>query len=153
MLRNQWIALVVILTPAGLSAQAPSAADARDAQLRRAAIGIWQDDYQGRRTKTLREDGTGTMLVELEGLRARLFAQRLVFEMVWSIEQGRLKKRTVKGEPAVQVQMILRSMGDRVDEQILELTDDRLLLLDKDGKTKYDWRRKKPASEPSEPPS
>jgi len=28
-----------------------------------------------------------------------------------------------------------------VDEAILELTQDRLLLLDKDGKTKYDWRR------------
>jgi hypothetical protein len=34
-------------------------------------------------------------------------------------------------------------MGDRVDERILELTDDRLLLQDKDGKTKYDWRRKR----------
>jgi hypothetical protein len=34
-------------------------------------------------------------------------------------------------------------MGDRVDEPILELTEDRLVLLDKDGKTKYNWRRKK----------
>jgi hypothetical protein len=34
-------------------------------------------------------------------------------------------------------------MGDRVDEPILELTRDRLLLLDKDGETRYDWRRKK----------
>jgi len=33
--------------------------------------------------------------------------------------------------------------GDHVDEPNLELTEDRLLLLDKDGKTKYDWRRTK----------
>jgi hypothetical protein len=39
--------------------------------------------------------------------------------------------------------MILSMMGDHVDEVILELTDDRLLLLDKDGKTKYDWKRVK----------
>jgi hypothetical protein len=37
--------------------------------------------------------------------------------------------------------MILKTMGDTVDEEILELTEDRLLLLDQDGKTKYDWRR------------
>jgi hypothetical protein len=41
------------------------------------------------------------------------------------------------------VNMILKMMGDRVDEPILELTRDRLLLLDKDGETRYDWRRKK----------
>jgi hypothetical protein len=143
MLRNLLIALALTV-PSGLSsAQTPSAADARDEQLRRLAIGTWQDEYQGKRTKTLDEDGTGTMVVELDGLRARLFAPRLTFQMVWSIENGRLKKRTVKGEPAVQVQMILKTMGDRVDERILELTEDRLLLLDKDGKTQYDWRRKK----------
>jgi hypothetical protein len=39
------------------------------------------------------------------------------------------------------VQAILKMMGDRVDELILELTQDHLLLLDKDGKTNYDWRR------------
>jgi hypothetical protein len=33
-------------------------------------------------------------------------------------------------------------MGDRVDQPILELTADQLLLLDQDGKTKYDWRRR-----------
>jgi hypothetical protein len=54
---------------------------------------------------------------------------------------GHLKKQTIGGEPAGKVQAILKIMGDRVDEPILELTQDRLLLLDKDGKTKYDWRR------------
>ena len=39
--------------------------------------------------------------------------------------------------------MILSTMGDHVDEPILELTEDHLLLLDKDGKTKYDWKRVK----------
>jgi hypothetical protein len=141
-----WLIALALTVPAGrLSAQPPSAADVRDEQLRRLAIGTWQDEYQGKRTKTLNEDGTGTMLVELDGLRARLFAPRLTFQMVWSIEDGRLKKRTVKGEPAMQVQLILKTMGDRVDERILELTEDRLLLLDKDGKTRYDWKREKPA--------
>jgi hypothetical protein len=114
---------------------------AEDARLRKLVIGTWQDDYQGKRTMTLNEDGRGTMIVELTGLSARLFASRLEFDMRWSLENGRLKKRTVGGKPEARVQMILKTMGDRVDEPILELNDRQLLLLDKDGKTKYDWRR------------
>lgn len=92
---------------------------------------------------TLEADGTGTMVVELTGWRAALSAARLTFHMKWSVENGHLKKQTIGGEPEAQVKMIISTMGDRVDEPILELTDERLLLLDGDGKTKYDWRRVK----------
>ncbi len=121
-------------------AQATSPNDS-DSKFRRMVVGTWTDTYQGKRTMTLNEDGTGTMVVELSGWRAALSAPRLRFDMVWSVEDGHLKKRTVGGEPAAQVQMILKTMGDRVDEPILELTKDRLLLLDSDGKTQYDWQR------------
>lgn len=114
-----------------------------DARMRRLVVGTWTDNYQGKRTMSLIEDGTGTMVVELSGWRAMLSAARLRFEMLWSVESGHLKKRTVGGEPRVQVQMILKTMGDRVDEPILELSEDRLLLVDQDGKTRYDWRRVK----------
>ena len=106
-------------------------------------LGTWHDEYQGKRTMTLNEDGTGTMIVELSGWRAALSAPRLKFNMKWSVKDGRLKKQTISGEPETQVKMILSTMGDHVDEPILELTEDRLLLLDKDGKTKYDWKRVK----------
>jgi len=112
-----------------------------DALYRKMVLGTWADEYKGKRTMVVRPDGTATMLVELKGLTAILFASKLRFDMVWSIEAGRLKKRTVGGEPAGKVSLILTTMGDRVDEPILELTDKRLLLLDADGKTKYDWRR------------
>jgi len=115
---------------------------APDDRFRRQVVGAWEDDYQGKRTMILLEDGTGTMLVELSGWRAALSAPRLRFDMVWSVEQGRLKKRTIGGEPEAQVALILKTMGDRVDEPILELTEDRLVLLDRDGATRYHWRRK-----------
>lgn len=140
---HRLLLLAAAWLPAAIAAfgQEPAKPDVRDEQFRRLAVGTWQDDYQGKRTMTLKDDGTGTMVVELDGLKAKLFAERLEFVMVWSVEKGRLKKRTLKGEPAVTVELILKTMGDRVDEPILELTKDRLLLLDKDGKTKYDWRR------------
>ncbi|MHB8898808.1 MAG: hypothetical protein ACYC6Y_08695 [Thermoguttaceae bacterium] len=112
-----------------------------DATHRALAVGTWQDEYQGKRTMHLRADGTGTMIVELSGLTATLFADRLEFDMVWSIEGGRMQKRTLGGRPEGKVKAILAMMGDRVDEPILELSDERLLLLDADGKTRYDWRR------------
>ncbi len=115
----------------------------RDEKYRQLVVGTWEDDFQGKRTMTLNADGTGTMIVELSGMKAALFASRLDFNMVWSVENGRLKKRTLSGKPEMRVNMILKTMGDRVDEPILELTDERLLLLDKDGETRYDWRRKK----------
>jgi hypothetical protein len=113
----------------------------KDEQLSALVVGTWQDNYQGKRTMTLKKDGTGTMVVELRGMTAKFFAERLDFEMVWSVENGRLKKRTLRGKPATKVSLILKTMGDRVDEPILELTQQRMLLLDGDGKTKYDWRR------------
>jgi hypothetical protein len=117
-----------------------------DAERRRLVVGIWEDDYQGHRTMTVRPDGTATMVVELHGVKAALYASRLVFEMTWSLEQGRLKKRTVSGEPPKRVKAILKLMGDRVDEKILELNHDELVLLDQDGKRQYYWRRVKSGS-------
>jgi len=114
-----------------------------DARARRLVLGAWEDQYQGKRTMTLNEDGTGTMIVELSGWRAALSAPRLKFNMKWAVEGGHLKKQTISGEPETQVKMVLNTMGDHVDEPILELTLQRLLLLDKDGKTKYDWKRVK----------
>jgi hypothetical protein len=122
-----------------------------DAQARRLVLGTWTDNYQGKRTMTLNEDGTGTMVVELSGMKARLFASRLVFEMVWMLEDGRLKKQTLRGEPPARVALILKTMGDRVDEPILELTDQRLVLLDKDGETRYAWTRVAEADTDREP--
>ena len=118
----------------------PAPAPEGDARLRKLVVGTWVDEYKGKRTMTVHQDGTATMVVELEGSNA-LLGSRLRFEMEWSIEAGRLKKRTVGGEPSGRVNLILKAMGDRVDEPILELTEQRLLLLDVDGRTRYDWRR------------
>jgi hypothetical protein len=141
---SRWLApptsATVVVPPSRLPAKEAKAIDP-DERFRRLVLGTWGDNYEGKRTMTLKEDGTGTMLVELSGLKATLFADRLRFDMKWAVENGHLKKQTIGGEPAGKVQAILKMMGDRVDELILELTQDHLLLLDKDGKTNYDWRR------------
>jgi hypothetical protein len=143
---RRWLAAVppsraaVVAPSSSVQTEGTKATDP-DQRFRRLVLGTWEDHYGGKRTMTLKEDGTGTMLVELSGLEATLFADHLRFDMKWAVDSGRLKKQTIGGQPAGKVQAILKMMGDRVDEPILELSQDRLLLLDKDGKTKYDWRR------------
>jgi hypothetical protein len=112
----------------------------RDDRLAEMVLGVWTDNYKGKRTMRLLVNGTGTMHVELSGLNAVL-GSKMRFDMLWSVKDGRLKKQTIGGEPSGRVKMILRMMGDRVDEPILKLTEQRMILLDKDEKTQYDWRR------------
>lgn len=125
------------------ASNAATSVDSEQAKTRRMLLGTWQDDYQGKRTMTLNEDGTGQMLVELSGLQATLFASKLRFDMKWSLGDRVLTKQTVGGEPIGKVNLILNTMGDTARDTILELTEDRLLLLDENGRTKYDWRRLK----------
>jgi len=129
------------------SAELPGAQDA-NARCRAKAIGEWEDDYQGKRHLTVNEDGSGTMVVELDGIGKKLFAAKLSFELEWSVSDGRIAMKTLGGEPKSKVQMVLKLYGNEADYKILELTDERMLLLDGDGKTKYDWRR--PAAKATE---
>ncbi len=120
----------------------PSAAprpDAGDEDHR--IFGTWQDDYRGRRTMTLRNDGTATMICELEGLNARLFTPVLSFDLRWQLEDDVMTRVIVDGEPADKVQFVINLMGARADEKLLALTDTELRLLDADGKTEYHWTR------------
>jgi|GEM_PF-868863 len=126
----------------------PSGAHDADSRCRAKVVGEWEDDYQGKRHLTVNEDGSGTMVVELEGIGKKLFAARLSFDMEWSVADGRVTMKTLGGEPQSKVQMVLKLYGNEAEYKILELTDERMLLLDADGKTKYDWRR--PAAKAAE---
>ena len=92
---------------------------------------------------TLNEDGTGTMFVELTGAKAVLFADKLRFDMQWSLDGKKLIKKTISGEPQNKVNIIINTMGDTAEDTLVEVTEEKLLLLDKDGKTQYNWRRVK----------
>ena len=123
------------------SPQAPEPPTTPEDKIRRLLTGTWEDDYQGKRTMTLSPDGTGTMVVELAGVSGAVFGSRLTFEMEWSLDDGRLIKRTVGGEPEGKVKAILAMMGDRAEEEILELTEQRLLVEDTSMQKQFDWRR------------
>ena len=57
------------------------------------------------------------MIVELTGLQAALSAPKLTFNLKWSVAAGHYKEQTTGGEPAIQVKMIMATMGDHVDRR------------------------------------
>jgi hypothetical protein len=108
---------------------------------RQAILGKWADEYRGKRHLTVREDGTGTMVVEPDGIGKRLFAAELTIELEWTIDDEHVSLKMIRGEPKSKVQLILKLYGQEAEYKILELTAERMLLLDPDGKTSYDWHR------------
>jgi hypothetical protein len=104
-------------------------------------LGTWEDDYKGHRTLTLRPDGTGTMVVELNGLAATLFAAKLTFTEEWSVTDGKVTMKATGGEPAGKVRLVLSLHGDSSTQRIVEVTDDRMILVEEPSETRFEWRR------------
>ncbi len=106
-------------------------------------LGAWEDDYQGHRIMTLKDDGTGSMVVELSGAAASLFADRLSFNQKWSFdaEQQLVTMTSTGGEPAAKVNLVLRLYGREATYNVEEVTDKLLILIDQADQKRYEWRR------------
>jgi hypothetical protein len=119
-----------------------------DERCRALIVGEWQDEYQGKRHLTVRDDGTATMVVEPDGIGKRLFAAKLTFEIQWTLADGRVTLTMLDGEPKSKVQLILKLYGQEAEYKILEFNEKQMLLLDPDGTTRYDWQRPAATAEP-----
>ena len=100
--------------------------ESADDKIRRTLLRVRQDVDQGKPTTTLNEDGSGTMLVQLSGVEAFLFASELRIDMTWSLDRRKLTKKTVGGDAADQVNLVPSTLGDIAHETHLQVTDDRL---------------------------
>lgn len=130
----------------GRTAKAKAAATTTapsDAEFRRLVLGTWQDDYQGRRMLTVRDDGTATMLVEFDGWKARMFTPWLRIQTTWSIVNGHFNRTITGGEPSDKVDFVRKRVGDDASDTIVAITDNRMSLVDQDGSTRYQWQRVK----------
>ncbi len=104
-------------------------------------LGTWEDDYKGHRTLTLDADGTGTMVVELDGLAATLFAKKLTFQEEWSVADGNVTMKAIGGEPVGKVKLVLRLHGDSSTQRIVAVTSERMILIEEASETRFEWRR------------
>ena len=107
----------------------------------RGLIGEWTGFYQGQRRLIVRESGLATMVVEPDGLAAMLLAPKLTFEVRWTINGEQLEFETLGGEPLDKVQVVVKMYGKRRSHRILQLNQNKIVLLDEDGVTEYVWNR------------
>ncbi|MDZ4817937.1 MAG: hypothetical protein SGJ20_03085 [Planctomycetota bacterium] len=135
---NRWMEPSSVLLPVTTAISVPS-----DEQHGENVIGVWRDYYEGTRTLTVRDDGTATMIVELEGWKAKMFTPRLQIETTWTINEGRFDRTIVGGKPADKVNFVKNRVGATASDKIVNLSPNRMILVDQDGSTRYDWKRLK----------
>ena len=116
--------------------------------LEKSMLGTWEDDYKGHRTLTLNVDGTGMMVVELDGFAATLFAKKLTFQEEWTVADGKVTMKATGGEPAGKVRLVLSLHGDSSTQRIVEVTQDRMILVEEPSETRFEWRRVSAAESP-----
>jgi hypothetical protein len=134
------------VTPPNLAAGSDSVANGEgaasdDERLRKLILGSWQQSYYGTRVLTVLPDGKAKMVIRPDSVWAFAFGQQIDLDMFWAIENGRIDYGYTGGTPKEKVELAAKTWGDRWDEQILELTDSRLVLLCEDGKTRSEWDR------------
>lgn len=112
-----------------------------DDKFRTLLAGEWEQQYYGKRRLTVREDGTATMVVEPDGIWVHLFGEKIEVEIEWTLDNGRVNLKITGGTPSDKIELASKMWGDCWTQPILELTENRLLLLGEDGVTKYDWTR------------
>jgi len=116
--------------------------------LEKSMLGTWEDDYKGHRTLTLNADGTGRMVVELDGFAATLFAKTLSFQEEWTVADGKVTMKATGGEPAGKVRLVLSLHGDSSTQRIVDVTPDRMILVEEPSGTRFEWRRVSAAEPP-----
>ncbi len=150
--RHGWIALIVLgveLTTGAMLLRArptqpqsapTSTSASTESSIRERLIGTWHDNYQAKRTLTIRPDGTATMICELQGMH-RLFATQLLFEQEWSLDGDQLTLRTLRGEPQKKIDFVVKLKGDVARQRVLEATDTLLRVYDSGEEAEFRWQR------------
>ncbi|HUQ71962.1 MAG TPA: lipocalin family protein [Planctomycetaceae bacterium] len=104
-------------------------------------IGIWEDDFFGKRRMTFRDDGTATMVIELDAIGQLLYGPRLTFFIEWEQTDNRLTMKKTGGEPRDATASVSKLFGETSEQTIESLTDDEMRLRSSDSGKLYVHRR------------
>ncbi len=113
-----------------------------DAKYREQIVGDWKGYRDGWRMLTVRDDGTATMDVSIEGLSRFVFGDKIVFEIEWEIKDGDLVFETTGGSPQWAVDKVTLIYGKSRVQPILKLTETEMSLKDADeGDPDHEYER------------
>lgn len=103
-------------------------------------IGFWRDDFYGKRIFEFREDGTATMVIELDAIGKALYGPQLKFFIDWKIEDNVLKLKMTGGEPASAF-TAAKIFGESSEQRIESVEVDEMRLRSLDSNKLYTHRR------------
>lgn len=110
--------------------------------------GRWVLDQGIRRDITLREDGTASLLVELDLISSLVYGSRLQMELSWEQKDNVLTHTIIHGEPAKNVERLARDFGAKRSYRILLLTESEMVLKDVDESDPEEYHWQRPAPQP-----
>lgn len=115
--------------------------DPETARLSQLIVGNWQQEFYGKRTLTVKADGTATMTILPSGVFALGFGPKIDLTMFWSVKDGHLDYGVNGGTPDDKVKLAAKTWGDHWVEKIIELNETKLDLLSVDGSSHSIWER------------
>lgn len=115
--------------------------DPETARLSKLVVGNWQQEFYGKRTLTVKADGTATMTILPSGVFALGFGSKIDLTMFWSVKDGHLDYGVNGGTPADKVKLAAKTWGDHWVEKIVTLDENKLDLLSEDGSSHSIWER------------
>lgn len=115
-------------------------------------IGTWAQERFGRRTLTIRPDGTALMIIEPNDFFALAYGKRIEIELAWQFNGERAVYRITGGNPADKLELAKKSWGDAWDEPVVDVTDNSFVLVGADG-SRCEWRRSEMNAEPTRKPN
>lgn len=104
-------------------------------------LGIWEDEFYGKRRMTFQDDGTATMTLELDPVGQLLYGPRLLFHIAWEQTGDKLVLRMTGGEPAGATTTLAKLFGESSEQTIESLTADEMRLRSSDSGKLYVHRR------------
>jgi hypothetical protein len=124
----------------------------QDATYREKLVGTWKQYETGVRWLTVRPDGTATMVVDPDWVAKAVIGSRLTVEIEWTVEEGRALFRSVSGKPETAFQAVCTLYGRDRNRPIVEMTEEKFVLLDESDGSRSEWTRiKKGETAPAMP--
>lgn len=105
---------------------------------RRLLLGEWTDHFYGKRVFNYRDDGSGTMTIELEDPVSRaLYGDKLTFYFTWTLEGDVMHLEMTGGEPQPAADRLALLFGRTSDRRIEHLDAQELRVRSLDSQKLY----------------
>jgi hypothetical protein len=123
------------------ASEQPSTSTDPAADQRALLLGRWVDEFYGRRIFDFRDDGTATMVLELDAIGKMLYGPKLTFFVDWQLHDGVLSLKMTGGEPDGTAVKLAKLFGESSEQRLEAISTEELQLRSLDSQTLYTHKR------------